>query len=259
MSGEITNEVVQSLREPLERHPVYGAVATPKDLQCFMEHHIFSVWDFMSLVKSVQDKIAPSRSPWFPAGDPTIRRFINALVLEEESDIGLPDKEGKETYASHFELYCNAMEEVGANNKTALAFVEKVKQKGVRHALNHADIPDPCRQFARTTFQFIESGKAHVIAAALALGREHIIPAMFRSFLIKIGVTETQAPVFFYYLKRHIHLDEDFHAPWSLHLLNELCGQDESNRKEAVDAAREAIAARIQFWNGVHEAINKNR
>jgi hypothetical protein len=78
---------------------------------------------------------------------------------------------------------------------------------------------------------------------------------MFRSFLRNLGVTEDQAPAFHYYLNRHIHLDEDFHAPLSLRLLNSLCGDDRRKQEEAVQAAEQAVEARILFWDGVLEAI----
>jgi hypothetical protein len=82
---------------------------------------------------------------------------------------------------------------------------------------------------------------------------------MFRSILNQIGVSEQQAPVFHYYLNRHVHLDEDFHAPLSLRLLNQLCGDDDRKTEEAIDAAHEAIQARIEFWDGVLEAIEARR
>jgi hypothetical protein len=90
----------------------------------------------------------------------------------------------------------------------------------------------------------------------LALGREHIIPCIFRSILKNIGITESQAPIFHYYLNRHIGLDEDFHAPLSLRLLNSLCDDNEQKTTEAIDAAKLAVNARLKFWDGVLEAIN---
>ena len=81
---------------------------------------------------------------------------------------------------------------------------------------------------------------------------------MFRSILSKTGVTEAQAPIFHWYLNRHIHLDEDFHAPLSLRLLNGLC-QSESDKEEAIEAADQAVNARLAFWDGVLEAIERSR
>jgi hypothetical protein len=93
------------------------------------------------------------------------------------------------------------------------------------------------------------------VAAALALGREHVIPSMFRAFLARMAVSEHEAPTFHHYLKRHIHLDEDFHAPLSIRLLEGLCAGDAVRLAEAEAAATAAIEARIRFWDGVLAAL----
>jgi hypothetical protein len=249
----ITSEIIASFKTQLEDHPVYRAVTTVDDLRCFMTHHIYSVWDFMSLIKYLQSTIAPSRYPWVPMGDPSVRRFINELVLEEESDQSY--REGE--FSSHFELYHTAMEEIGADTAPSKRFVETVRRDGIVAGLALPEVPAPSREFTTLTFEFIRSDKPHTVAAALALGREHIIPCMFRSILKQIGVTSNEAPVFHFYLNRHIHLDEDFHAPLSLRLLNELCAGDPVKIDEAVAAAGEAVRGRIRFWDGVLAALNQ--
>jgi hypothetical protein len=70
-----------------------------------------------------------------------------------------------------------------------------------------------------------------------------------------MDVTDKEAPIFHFYLNRHIHLDEDFHAPLSLRLLNGLCAGDAQRIDEAVEAANVAVEARVEFWDGVLEAI----
>lgn len=249
----ISEEVITSFRNQLEQHPIYQAVATIDDLRCFMQHHVYSVWDFMSLIKSLQAIVAPAQAPWIPQGDGSIRRFINELVLEEESD--QTHREGE--YSSHFELYHQAMQEIGADTTQSSAFLDRLRQDGIDAALNSPFIPLPAKHFSSTTFSFIQSQKPHQVAAALALGREHIIPAMFRAILKQIGVSAQQAPIFHFYLKRHIHLDEDFHAPLSLRLLNALCDNDHNKISEAIAAAELAVQARIKFWDEVLEVIEK--
>jgi hypothetical protein len=255
MQSGISAEIISSFKNKLETHPVYDAVSSVKDLQCFMEHHIYSVWDFMSLIKYLQAAVAPAAYPWVPLGDGGVRRFINELVLEEESDETTIDGE----YSSHFELYQTAMLEIGASTDAILSFTDAVASEGINHALGNIKIPEPSKAFTATTFRFIENEKPHQVAAALALGREHIIPCMFRSILEKTGVTEDHAPIFHFYLNRHIHLDEDFHAPLSLRLLNMLCAGDELKIMEAVQAAEVAVQARLDFWDGVSQAILSNR
>ena len=251
MSNQITSDIITAFKNRLETHPVYEAVQSIEDLRCFMEHHVYSVWDFMSLIKYLQQVVAPSSYPWVPLGDGSVRRFINELVLEEESDESY--QEGQ--FSSHFELYHTAMREIGASTGTSLRFVEEVREVGVEGALALPDVPAASRDFTARTFQFIQSNKPHCVAAALALGREHIIPGMFRSILKSFGVSNQQAPVFHFYLNRHIHLDEDFHAPLSLKLLNELCAGDQVKIDEAIEAAHQAVDARIDFWDGVLQEL----
>jgi hypothetical protein len=252
MAREISSAVIDSLRGALDTHPVYAAVSSIEDLRCFMEHHVYSVWDFMSLIKYLQSIIAPTTCPWVPQGDDSVKRFINELVLEEETDESAAAGE----FSSHFDLYRKAMREVGADTAPVSGFVAHVGEQGIEKAMATAGVPMPSRRFTLQTFQFIHSGKPHQVAAALALGREHIIPSMFRSILRQMSVSERTAPTFHFYLKRHVHLDEDFHAPLSLRLLNGLCEGDANRLEEAVDAARVAVAARTEFWDGVLDAIH---
>lgn len=243
---------IQGLRNRLDAHPIYAALNSLDDLRIFMQHHVYSVWDFMSLIKYLQHQIAPARWPWTPHGDASVQRFINELVLEEETDVALPGHVG---HTSHFMLYLAAMREIGAETETPLRFVECVADKGIAIALNSGLPPAPSVAFTRTTFAFIDSDKPHAVAAALALGREHVIPAMFRALLSRMTVTPEQAPSFHYYLNRHVTLDEDFHAPLSLRLLEVLCGEDATKWQEAETAARHAVDARLQLWDGVMRAL----
>jgi hypothetical protein len=253
-------ENVKRLRKELATHPVYATVADMNDLTIFMQHHIYSVWDFMSLVKYLQNKIAPAKPPWLPHGDVLVQRFINDIVLEEETDEGIPLVDGTPTYTSHFNLYITAMHEVkeGSNNLIN-EFIEKVTYSSVETALETINVPSPAKEFMETTFGFINSDKPHVIAAAFALGREHIIPEMFRALLAKMSISREQAEVFHYYLDRHILLDGDFHGPMSLRMLELLCEDNEEKIAEAEEAALHAIKSRIKFWDGVLLAIKENK
>lgn len=251
-------EHITPLQEQLNAHPIYAAVRDQRDLQIFMRHHVFSVWDYMSLIKYLQRTIAPVQVPWMPTGDPSLRYFINQIVLEEESD-KVPGPAGEPWYGSHFELYCQAMDEIGADATLPTRFLQRVAEEGVDAALYSDLVPLPARYFTETTFCFIREDKPHLVAAALAVGRERLIPGMFRRFLEHMRLGPNEAPAFHYYLERHVHLDEDFHAPLSLRLLASLCGDDGRRIEEAETAAEEAICARIRFWDGVLDAIETGR
>ncbi len=253
-------EKVKQLRKELAMHPVYAAVRDMDDLTIFMQHHIYSVWDFMSLVKYLQNQIAPAITPWLPLGDTQVQRFINDIVLEEESDEGIPLEDGTPTYTSHFNLYTLAMEEVKKGSSQLInEFIAKVISDSLESAMETTPIPAEAKTFMKTTFSFIESNKPHVVAAAFALGREHIIPEMFRALLDKMNISREQAEVFHYYLDRHIQLDGDHHGPMSLRMLELLCEGDEAKITEAEEAALHAIQARIHFWDAVLLAIEANK
>ncbi|MDO8208433.1 MAG: DUF3050 domain-containing protein [Gallionella sp.] len=249
---------VPELKTRLDQHPLYASVRTLDDLRCFMEHHVFPVWDFMSLLKYLQGEIAPAGMPWLPTGNTdttSVQRFINEIVLGEETDEGLPDAMGNPTFISHFDLYLGAMEEVGADTRPVRAFLKMVKKHGIAEALQHADIPAPSRRFMASTFGFLVTDKTHVVAAAFALGREQVIPGMFRALLADMGISKEKAPLFHYYLERHIHLDDEFHGPLSLRLLGQLCGDSANKQRTAAKAGRQAIEARITLWDGVRAVL----
>jgi hypothetical protein len=251
---------LDALRKRLEQHPVFRSVEDLGALRIFMDHHVYAVWDFMSLVKFLQREVAPAEVPWSAAGySPAQRHFINALVLSEESDQGLPDENGEPTYASHFALYCQGMREIGAEVNTPLQFVEQVRREGIHSALRSVSIPEAASRFVATTFDVIESARPHAIAAALAFGREEIIPPMFRALLQALGVCERDAPAFHHYLRRHIHLDEETHGPMAIALVDELCQGDPGKLSEAQAAAQQALEARILFWDNVLAALKNMR
>ena len=240
------------LQSELNNHPIYKSIKKMDDLRCFVEHHIYSVWDFMSLVKYLQNFIAPSNYPWFPNTNGNLRRFINEIVLEEESD--QTQYNGK--YLSHFEIYQQAMEEIGANNSTSTLFIETVKNKSLDSALK-LSIPNPAKRFLKNTFNYIKSEKIHIIASAFTFGRETIIPKMFTSILNELGIKENDCPTFYYYIKRHIEVDEIKHGPMALNLINTICNNNISMKNEAYITAISAIQSRLDFWDGVYNNIMK--
>jgi len=222
-------------------------------LQIFMEHHVYCVWDFMCLLKSLQHHICPSTPCWVPnkwmrAGT---ARLINEIVLSEESDI---DMDGIGSI-SHHDLYCQAMLEIGADAKDFEEFIECVRYEGFRIAAEDMPIPSPSKKFMQETFNFIESGEPHVIAAAFCFGRETSIPDMFKRIVNQLNVSEMDAPKFHYYLERHISVDGEEHGPASIQLIETLCDHDPVHIHEAEQAALNAIDARIRLWDGVADAI----
>jgi hypothetical protein len=103
-------------------------------------------------------------------------------VLGEESDN--PDG----VSVSHFELYHTAMTAAGADTGPIDDFLRALSDgSGIDVALANCAAPAGSRAFVSKTFEFIDSGKAHIIAAAFILGREEPIPSMFRKLVDSLG------------------------------------------------------------------------
>lgn len=238
----------------LENHSllVTNTIQSIEDLRIFMEHHVYAVWDFMSLAKALQHRICPSGDLWLPTRiQRTSGRLINSIILAEESD----KDPFNNSYVSHFDLYCQAMKEIGADTGPIMRFINQVSTHGIDYALDNSIIPEPSRKFMRSTFSIINRGKAHEIASAFTYGRETVIPQMFRRLVNQLDVNSLDASRFIYYLDRHIEVDGDEHGPASINLIAELCDYDPLKIVESETTAVEAIRARILFWDQVEENL----
>src|SRR6202050_5914812 len=105
----LTKEI-ETIRVKVVTHPMYKQLSTITAINTFMEHHVFAVWDFMSLLKSLPRNLTCVELPWVPTGPTGSRRLINDIVLVEESD------EIGGGFISHFELYLAGMTEAGAQH-----------------------------------------------------------------------------------------------------------------------------------------------
>lgn len=238
---------IAPLRERLAHHPLYGSIQSLEALYIFMEEHVFAVWDFMSLLKTLQRGLTCVDLPWVPTENAEARRLINEIVLGEESDLyqGRP--------VSHFELYLEAMRACGADTQQMMQVLHKVRDGvAVKNAI--ADVPDAARGFVEQTVALIESSqsKLHKVAAAFTFGREDLIPKMFRGFVRDLDrELGGRLELFTWYLERHIEVDGEEHGPMALRMVSSLCGNDEQRWREAAEAAESALLARLALWDGI--------
>jgi hypothetical protein len=246
---EVLEARIAPLRDRLASHPLYAGIQTARHLQTFMESHVFAVWDFMSLLKCLQRRLTCVEVPWRPTPFPECRRFINEIVLGEESDLfqGRP--------ISHFELYLEAMRESGADTVPILNLLS-VAQDVSGLDLRTVEAPVAAQHFVESTFKLIESAnrtsQIHAVAAAFTFGREDVIPDMFRGLVrdlnAKLGGRFAK---FQWYLERHIEVDGEDHGPLALRMIADLCGQNEQLWEEAGQAAETALVARLALWDGI--------
>lgn len=245
---------IQQERAALLRHPLYDSFHTLDDVRFFMEHHVFAVLDFMSLLKAMQRALTCLDLPWTPRGDANVRRIVNEIVLGEESD----EVPGIGAIA-HFELYRAAMIEVGAQVDVVDAFVTRARAGvGVSEALAGSKAPPAARQFVERTFATIETGSTPRIVGAFALGREDVIPEMFREIVSRISQRSGRdVGLLLTYLERHVSVDGDSHAPLTARLVESVCGGDPSAWRDAQEGARDALIARREFWDSITLALRR--
>jgi len=243
---------IEQLRARMLEHPLYARLQTLENLRVFMEHHVFAVWDFMSLVKTLQQRLTCMNVPWVPQGEPAVRALINQIVLGEESDRS-PDGRS----SSHFELYLEAMHEAGAATAAMDEFIRLLCDGvEVEAALAAVRAPECVRDFVGGSFQVIREGKIHAVAAAFTYGREDLIPSMFGELVASLN---TQFPgrveTLRYYLNRHIQLDGDEHGKLGRQMVASLCGTDPLRWEEAREAAVRALEQRLTLWDGITAAV----
>ncbi len=249
-------KAIQPYQQQLLEHSLYESLKTPDDLKCFMEHHVFAVWDFMSLLKALQYDLTKVSTPWYPVGNPEIRYLINEIVLAEETDINMNGER-----QSHFEMYLDAMDKANASTVKISKFLNHIRHgTDIFLIIAVSKIPKSVKNFLLFTFDTIEERKAHKIAAAFTFGREDLIPSMFTQIIgsIQKNFPKKDLTLFQYYFDRHIELDADEHGPMALKMIAELCGDDATKWKEVEEVAVQALQKRIGLWDGIAEEIELN-
>ena len=258
---KLRNEI-EPLRKQLLTHKVYKNISSLEDLKIFLEHHVFAVWDFMSLLKALQNELTCVQVPWIPKGNPLTRRLINEIVLAEETD---QDEEGNAK--SHFELYIEAMQDCGADISKITYLIQLLREwKSVRTALSQIDIASSIKEFVSFSFDVIETKKAHKIAVVFTFGREDLIPDMFTSILkdmkaeLKGNSKQSAESIkkLIYYFDRHIELDGDHHSHMAVQMIKELCGDDEEKWNDAIKISKTALQKRIDLWDGILSEITSS-
>ena len=120
-------EKLDDLKNKITAHPLFANKLEPKHICKFMESHIFAVWGFMSILKSLQKMITPNNLPWMPNKNTKngLVNFVNEIILCEESDFieGIG-------FISHFEIYLLAMENMGAKTDQLDKLTSRITDKG---------------------------------------------------------------------------------------------------------------------------------
>lgn len=251
MNIDSIRSAIEPHRQGLLNHPLYEVVQGEDALRVFMEHHVFAVWDFMSLLKKLQMQICCVTVPWQPPVDRASARMINEIVLAEETDHA---QDG--SVASHFDLYLQAMRQFGASTAGIDSLLEGLANGvGLNEAIKGPWVPAPAVDFMQHTFSEISGGKLCRIASAFTFGREDLLPGVFSLLVDRLAQQAGgRLEPFQYYLNRHVELDGDSHGPMAEQLVSQLCGGSVDSWREAQDAAVASLIARRKLWDGIYHA-----
>lgn len=253
MNIETINSRIQPQKQQLLQHSLYEKVKTIENLNCFLENHVFAVWDFMSLLKALQAKLTCTTTPWFATKNPETRYLINEIVLAEETDLSIDGRR-----QSHYEMYIEAMEACGADTSGIETFLSELNSlHNIYVAIKKSNLHPNIKAFLDFTFRVIDEGKTHQIAAAFTFGREDLIPGMFTVILknFQTNFPETDLSKLIYYFERHIELDADEHGPMAMKMITELCGTDAQKWADVEAVSILALEKRIGLWDAIEEQI----
>lgn len=242
---------LQPLLESISKHKLFSEISSIENLKIFAEHHVYAVWDFMCLVKSLQRKLVCTESMWYPPENHIGCHLINDIVSEEESDLAWDNR-----HLSHFEMYFEAMQECGARTNGISDLINAIKQgKKIDYILSELPIPEISKNFIIDTFKIIEMD-IHQIAASFTFAREGITDRMFLPILQNMKDKE-KVSKFLYYFQRHIDLDAGKHSEEAKMLIINLCGNNDQKWHEAREAAKYSLVSRINFLDGIYQKIKR--
>jgi hypothetical protein len=239
---------IRSAYHAAATHSLFDQLTSTDRLAVFMSKHVWAVWDCMSLIKSVQASLAPMTLPWTPPVDPTLARFINEIVLEEESGCNMDGRP-----ISHFEYYLHAMRQAGADTQRIEGFVGSLITGTPAEVCLGNYAPPAAARFVRVTLKLASSSPAECIAA-FAFGRGQLIPDSFpilseHSSGASLGIDLNP---FRNHLLRHIKFEDEVNGPATLQMLEAWAGDD----PKAGYAALHALQARIDLWDHALSAVS---
>ncbi|MFN5160595.1 MAG: DUF3050 domain-containing protein [Cyanobacteriota bacterium] len=231
---------------PFPDHPLPRAIHGVSDLRLFMEHHVFAVWDFGCLLQALDGLLSGT------SGEAA--RLIAQLRREEEQEL-LPPCFGGPRVLSHFAIYRLAMQQVGADTRPLETFLAAVERHGVAAALGPVPLPQPSRRFLEVTQAVIAGGEPQELAAALAWGRELLLPELFQALRNRLVGIAPEATLLQWYIERHIALDGEEHGPLTQRLAEGLCAGQPDRLASMRAVAERSIAARRLFWDEITAAL----
>jgi len=248
-SSQIESDIVAAV-ERCADHKLFLEAYSKRDLQRFMEYHVWCVWDFMSLAKSAQVGLGCYTVPWLPPKDANALRLINDILSGEETD----ENPGG-GYSSHFEIYLDAMDQSGASLSDINLFLLELRESGnLDLAFRKANVNEGSEAFVRSTLE--QAGASvHVVVAVLCLSREELVPLLLNVLQPCIDDYREEFNLLSWYLERHIDLDTKLHGPLSMKLLKRVISARTDIWEECLTAVLKSVNMRADYLDYIYTDI----
>ncbi len=246
---------LEPLKQKLLNHDLYKYIETPDDLRIFTQYHVFAVWDFMSLLKILQQKLTNVNVPWIPSDNAQFTYLINGIVHAEEADF---NHQGK--LQSHFEMYIDAMEDLGASTFQIRNFTAQIQHgTDIFLVISASDLPESVKSYLISTFNTVYHKHTHEILSTFILGREKLIPNMFSEVLELMNKKFPNENIksLQYYFKRHNIPDKN--RLMAIELLENFCHNDLNKWYSVEKSAELALQKRLELWDSVLRKILNNK
>ncbi len=145
------------------------------------------------------------------------------------------------------------MKSMGANSDQLDILISKITDKGYNEKfIDDIKASAEVKNFLKNDLQVSIRGSLPEIVGVFTLGREKVIPNMFKYILPAINESPT-SKYLITYLERHIDIDGDRHGPLSMKLLDVSCNKLQLNL--AYTSAINSLELRLLVWDRIHEDL----
>lgn len=244
---------IRPIREQLINHDLYKYIETPDDLRIFTQYHVFAVWDVMSLAKALQQKLTCVKVPWVPKNSAKYSYLINEIVLAETSGI---NRSGYRQ--SHFEMYLDIMDDIGASTSEISDFIEHVRHgTDIFLVISTSDLPKAVKSFLIFTFNTIYNEQTPEILSLFTFGREDLIPDVFSELIndIQKKFPKENIKNFKHYFQNRKEIDSEKHLSMSLQLVDNICNQDKVKWESVQRIAEKSLIKRLELCDDILKTI----
>ncbi|KOY51772.1 DUF3050 domain-containing protein [Polaribacter dokdonensis] len=233
---------------------LYSSIENKKDVKSFMENHIFAIWDYMSLMRALENNLRDNSVPWFPSNNGKNLKILYKILDEEEYTI---DASG--SVKSYFEMYLEAMEEIGANTSDILNILSHSKTINlIDEALNLTGMNIESFYYTRFIYTIIKSQKPHLMAIVFALSKELVSKVLILEDFCRKDFSNKYDKTLFLINKLKAVNSKNYNSN-AFKLASDFIGEDPQKLMEAKRAALNCVRYRDLHIEGIARSIQKQK